>query len=121
MVALRAYACHASERTPLFDLCLFGSGSDLRGYEVGRYRDRAMFAAQGEYRFPLGGRFGAVVFAGIGKVAPTFSDMSDEASLPSVGAGVRWLAAETARVNLSVDFARGKDESTLYVYVKEAF
>src|SRR6185295_12438020 len=56
VLALRAYACGASERTPLFDLCLFGAGNDLRGYEIGRYRDRAMLAAQGEYRFPLAGR-----------------------------------------------------------------
>jgi hypothetical protein len=121
VLALRAYACHASDGTPLFDLCFFGAGTDLRGYEAGRYRDRSMFAVQGEYRFPLRGRFGAVVFAGTGKVAPSFDDMGNEPSLPSVGAGLRWLAAETARVNLSVDFARGRDESTVYVYVKEAF
>ena len=66
-------------------------------------------------------KFGGVVFLGTGKVAPTLDAMGNEPSLPSVGAGVRWLAAEKARVNLSVDFARGKDESTVYVYVKEAF
>ncbi|MBV9190160.1 MAG: BamA/TamA family outer membrane protein, partial [Betaproteobacteria bacterium] len=53
VLALRAYVCGASERTPLFDLCLYGAGNDLRGYEIGRYRDRAMFATQAEYRFPL--------------------------------------------------------------------
>jgi len=121
VVALRAYACHASERTPLFDLCLFGSGSDLRGYEVGRYRDHAMFAAQGEYRFPLGGRWGGVVFGGWGKVAPSFGAMDEQLDLPSVGAGVRWLAAEKARVNLSVDVARARDTTSLYVYVKESY
>lgn len=121
VLAVRGYACHASDDTPLFDLCFFGAGGDLRGYEAGRYRDRSMFAIQGEYRFPLRGRFGAVAFAGVGKVAPTFGDMGNEPSLPSVGAGLRWLAAETARVNLSVDVARGRDDTALYVYVKEAF
>ena len=58
VVALRASACQASDRTPLFDLCLFGANNDLRGYEVGRYRDRAMVAAQAEYRFPLAGALG---------------------------------------------------------------
>jgi hypothetical protein len=121
VLALRAYACKASERTPLFDLCLFGSGSDLRGYEAGRYRDQAMIATQAEYRFPLVGRFGGVVFGGWGKVAPSFSEMSDQLDLPSVGFGVRWLASEKARVNLSVDVARGRDDTTVYVYVKESF
>jgi len=121
VVALRAYACKASDRTPLFDLCLFGSGSDLRGYEAGRYRDKAMIATQAEYRFPFGGRFGGVVFGGWGKVAPSFDEMSEQVDLPSVGVGVRWLASEKARVNLSVDLARGRDDTTLYVYVKESF
>jgi hypothetical protein len=84
VLALRGYLCHASDRTLLFDLCLFGAGSELRGYEVGRYRDQAMVAAQAEYR-------------------------------------LRWLAAEKARVNLSVDIARARDSTSLYVYVKESF
>ena len=121
VLALRGFACAASERTPLLDLCLFGAGGDLRGYEAGRYRDRAMFAAQAEYRFPLGGRFGGVAFAGTGKVASSFGDMGREPDLPSVGAGIRWLASEKARVNLSVDVAAGRDMTALYVYVKEAF
>ncbi|HSA68451.1 MAG TPA: BamA/TamA family outer membrane protein [Burkholderiales bacterium] len=121
VLALRGYLCQASDQTPLFDLCLFGAGSDLRGYEVGRYRDQAMIAAQAEYRFPLGGRFGGVVFGGWGKVAPSFDEMDEQLVLPSVGFGLRWLAAEKARVNLSVDIARGRDSTSLYVYVKESF
>jgi hypothetical protein len=121
VLALRAYACGVSDLTPLFDLCLFGAGNDLRGYEIGRYRDRAMFAVQAEYRFPLAGRFGAAVFAGTGKVAPSFDEMGSEPALPSFGAGLRWLASAKARVNLSIDVAKGRDATSLYVYVKEAF
>jgi hypothetical protein len=121
VLALRAYACGASELTPLFDLCLYGGGNDLRGYEIGRYRDRAMLAVQGEYRFPLAGRFGAVVFAGTGKVAPGFDQMGSQPTLPGYGAGLRWLASRKARVNLSLDVARGRDDTSLYVYVKEAY
>ena len=121
VLAFRAFLCKVSERTPLFDLCLYGSGSDLRGYEIGRFRDRAMATAQAEYRFPLAGRFGAVVFAGTGKVARSFSSMGEEPDLPSAGFGLRWLAAEKARVNLSIDVARSRDDTSLYVYVKESF
>lgn len=121
VLALRAFACTASDRTPLFDLCLYGANNDLRGYETGRYRDRAMLALQAEYRFPVAGRFGGVVFGGSGKVARSFGDMEDELSLPSIGAGVRWLASEKARVNLSVDVARGRDLTSVYVYVKESY
>jgi hypothetical protein len=121
VLALRGYACGVSERTPLFDFCLYGAGNDLRGYEIGRYRDRAMVATQAEYRFPLGGRFGGVAFAGTGKVAPTFGAMGEEPKLSSIGAGLRWLASQKARVNLSIDIARGRDETSAYMYVKEAF
>lgn len=121
VLALRGYACGATQRTPLFDLCLYGAGNDLRGYEIGRYRDRAMFAAQGEYRFPLGGRFGGVAFAGTGKVGAEFGEMGNEPWLSSVGIGVRWLASQKARVNLSFDLAHGRDGTSAYMYVKEAF
>jgi len=110
-LALRGYVCRASDDTPLFDLCLFGAGSDLRGYEVGRYRDQRMVAFQGEYRFPLTGRFGAVVFGGSGKVARTFSEMGDEPDLWSVGAGLRWLASEQAKVSVGADGAEGRGGS----------
>jgi len=121
VLAARGYGCKASDRTPLFDLCLYGANRDLRGYVTGRYRDRTMFAAQSEYRFPVAGRFGGVVFAGSGKVAGAFSEMGNEPWLPSYGVGVRWLAAETAKVNLSVDVAKGRDSTGVYVYVKESF
>ena len=121
VLAARAYACGATERTPLFDLCLYGAGNDLRGYEIGRYRDRAMFATQAEYRFPLGGRFGGAAFAGTGKVAAEFGQMGNEPWLSSVGVGVRWLASQKARVNLSFDLAHGRDGTSAYMYVKEAF
>ena len=62
-----------------------------------------------------------MVFAGTGKVARSFGAMGDEPDLPSAGVGLRWLAAEKARVNLSVDIARGRDSTSLYVYVKESF
>jgi len=121
VVALRGFACRTSAQTPLFDLCLFGSGTDLRGYEAGRYRDRAMAGAQVEYRFQLSDRWGAVAFGGAGKIGPAFSEMARNSLLPSAGAGLRWLASPASRVNLSLDYAIGKHSSHLYLYVTESF
>lgn len=50
VLALRAAACHASDDAPFFDVCLYGSGGDLRGYEAGRYREHAQLTLQGELR-----------------------------------------------------------------------
>ena len=112
VLALRGYACPVSDRAPLFDLCLFGAGSDLRGYEAGRYRDRAMFALQAEYRFPLAGRFGGVVFGGTGKVARSFGDMGDDR--PAERRRRRALARlrEGARQPRASDVARAARDST---------
>jgi len=77
VIAFRGMGCAATGgHVPIYDLCLFGNNSDLRGYTAGRYQDRRMFAAQAEYRLSLPvkgflGRFGVVGFAGFGAVSPS--------------------------------------------------
>jgi hypothetical protein len=39
VIAARASLCGVSSGGPFYDLCMYGSSSDLRGYEAGRYRD----------------------------------------------------------------------------------
>ncbi len=119
--AWRASVCKTSSDTPFFERCQFGSSRDLRGYPVGRYYDDAMYAAQIEYRAPIWGRFGAVAFAGVGSVAETFSDFDSSDTLPAGGVGLRILASREQRLNVSIDYAVGRDESTFYVYIGEAF
>lgn len=121
VLALRASACRAGGSTPFFDLCLFGTGGDLRGYVGGQYRDRAMLALQGEARVPVHGRFGAIAFAGVGAVAPTFGKIADGRALPAAGVGLRYLASPRERVNVSVDNAWGRHSSAFYIYIGEAF
>jgi hypothetical protein len=119
--AWRASVCQTSTDTPFFERCQFGSSNDLRGYPVGRYYDDAMYAAQIEYRAPLWKRLGAVAFAGVGAVASSFSDFGSSDSLPAGGIGLRFLASADQKLNLSLDLAVGRDESTLYMYIGEAF
>lgn len=119
--AWRAFICHTSDDTPFFERCQFGSSRDLRGYPVGRYYDDAMYAAQVEYRLPLWWRFGAVIFGGVGSVAGSFSDLGSSDTLPAAGVGLRFLASQEQKLNLSLDLAYGRDESTIYMYIGEAF
>jgi outer membrane protein assembly factor BamA len=118
---LRLALCGTTNDTPFFERCQFGSSNDLRGYAVGRYYDDVMYAAQIEYRTPLWKRLGGVVFAGVGSVASSFSDLDTADSLPAAGFGLRYLASPKQRVNVSADLAFGRDESALYVYIGEAF
>jgi len=119
--AWRASTCWAGDDAPFYDICNFGSQADLRGYVQGQYRDHTMFAIQTEYRRNFGGRFGVVVFAGVGAVAPEFGEIGSDELLPAGGVGVRYLASRKYGVNVGIDYAWGEDSQALYFRVGEAF
>ncbi|WP_328598108.1 BamA/TamA family outer membrane protein [Croceibacterium salegens] len=122
VLAIRRQACIASGSTPYFDLCQFGSGADLRGYEAGRYRDRATWAIQAEWRRHLKGKFGMAAFFGVGGIAASGGDVLKHSKvLVAGGIGARYLASKEANVNLRVDVAYGKDGAAFYVGIGEAF
>jgi len=120
-LAARLSACAVSQGSPFYDICLYGASSDLRGYEAGRFRDRASWAGQAEIRHRLKGRFGVAAFAGVGGIAPSFNELGDSTVLPAVGAGLRWQASKETPINLRIDFAVGRNSNALYVSVGEAF
>lgn len=119
--AARLSTCAVSKGSPFYDICLYGASSDLRGYETGRYRDRASWAGQMEVRHRLKGRFGVAAFAGVGGIASSFEDIGSSTVLPAVGAGLRWQASKETPINLRIDVAVGKDSNAFYVSVGEAF
>ncbi len=121
VLAARAAGCLVGGTVPFTNLCMFGQNNDLRGYATGQYRDRALIATQGEVRWKLTERWGVVGFAGVGTIAPSFSDLLSEKLMASAGAGVRWQASKAYKVNVSLDVAVSKDNHSVYVYVGEAF
>ena len=127
VLAFRGMACAAvGDRIPIYDLCLFGTMNDLRGYPGGRYQDRRMFATQAEYRLTLPvkgflGRFGVVAFAGVGAVANKFTNLGADDLLPAGGGGLRFRLLNKYPVNFRVDCGIGKDGRTLSIGVLEAF
>lgn len=121
VLAWRVSTCSAGDHAPFYDICNFGSQNDLRGYVTGQYRDRAMYAAQAEYRRHLFWRIGGTAFVGVGEVAPKFSKMSTDGMLPAAGLGLRFKASEKYGVNARIDYAWGKDSSAAYFSIGEAF
>jgi outer membrane protein assembly factor BamA len=119
--AARVSTCAVSKGSPFYDICLYGASSDLRGYETGRFRDYASWATQAELRHRLKGRFGVAAFAGVGGIAPSFSDIGDSKVLPAAGVGLRWQASKETPINLRIDYAVGKDSQAFYISVGEAF
>lgn len=122
VLAVRKTLCSVKGKAPFYDLCLFGQHADLRGYEAGRYRDRASWALQAEVRQKISKRFGVVGFAGVGGIAPSSGDIWKHSHvLASGGAGLRYLASESNNVNLRFDVAWGKDGAAFYFGIGEAF
>jgi len=121
VLAWRGSLCASGDGAPFYDLCMYGQSNDLRGYESGQYRDKALWAVQAEYRRPLFWRFGGVVFAGVGGIAPGIDRLGDSTVLPAAGVGLRFAASKKYRINMSLDAAWGQDSSAVYFYIGEAF
>jgi outer membrane protein assembly factor BamA len=127
VLAIRGMGCAAmGDHVPIYDLCLFGTSSDIRGYTAGRYQDRRMFATQAEYRLTLPskgfmGRFGVVGFGGFGGVARSFGDMAWSDLLPGGGGGLRFRLTKSEKVNFRMDFGFGKNGHTFSMGLGEAF
>ena len=121
VLALRLTGCSVGAGAPVWELCLYGVQSDLRGYAGGRYRDKTMFSTQAEFRLPVYDRFGVVAFGGLGAVAPSFSAVAMDRLLPAGGAGLRYLVFVAYRVRIGADVAWGRNGATFYLRLGEAY
>ncbi|MCW3464599.1 BamA/TamA family outer membrane protein [Chitinophaga nivalis] len=94
-------------------------GNRLRGYYEGRFRDKNFVAVQAELRQKIYRRSGAVVWIGAGNVAPSFREWTLRQSLISYGIGYRWEFKK--RINIRLDYGRGKDQNGFYFGINEVF
>jgi hypothetical protein len=122
VLATNVNAASTAGDAPFYALPSVGTGRDgLRGYTQGRYRDRVMTTAQAELRRRLSGRFGATLFGGFARVAPSAGELFDTEALPAGGLGVRYQLTRQYRMNMRLDYAWGRDGGLLYFAVAEAF
>lgn len=121
VLAIRGSACLVTEEAPFYDICLLGFSKDIRGYQIGQFRDDRMLVGQMEFRRELFWRVGAVAFAGAGAVAHTWSDFGNTNARPGGGFGLRCVLAKRNHINLRVDFAWGQNSRATYVSLGEAF
>jgi len=122
VVALQLQLTAVDGAAPFDQLALVGNSEILRGYARGRYRDRAVAAAQAEYRSPIRHRVGAVVFAGAGTVGPSIGALASQSILPTYGAGLRFELDRRQRSGVRADYGRGRDgASGIYLGFNNAF
>jgi outer membrane protein assembly factor BamA len=121
VLAYRGMICSANQNVPFYDLCLYGTQSNLRGYTGGEFQNRRMFATQAEYRRELKGRLGVVAFGGLGGIARRWNEFRTDELLPAAGAGLRFKLDKKNHINYRIDWAIGRDGHTLSIGLGEAF
>ena len=121
VLAVQLFGSFASGDAPFYDLPMMGGGTIMRGYYQGRYRDNVLLASQAEVRWPIGGRFGVVGFAGLAEVQPGFGSLSFSDLEPSLGGGLRFRFNREEKVNLRADIGFGAGAPGVYFGLEEAF
>ena len=108
---------------PFDQMPVIGGSRIMRGYSAGRFRDRWVAAAQGEYRSPFWlERVGGVAFAGVGVAGGSLARLGEGRPFPSFGIGGRLQVDPVQRSALRVDYAIGAyGFGGLYVGFNQAF
>lgn len=112
------------EQIPFNQLALMGGENLMRGYYLGRYRDRHLIAAQIEYRwlpFSFSKRLGATLFASTGQVFSEINPLAMNEFIPSGGAGLRFLLFPKKDVFTRFDVALTEEGPGFYFFIGESF
>jgi len=110
--------------TPFYVFRELGGDMTMRGYYLGRYRDKNYLTAQAELRYRFHPRFGITGFAGTGS---TFSKDHKMRLVPSLGGGIRYFFSLEHLSTVRIDYAVGekrageKRQSGFYLSISEAF
>lgn len=109
---------------PFYAMRDLGGDMSMRGYYLGRYKDKNYITIQGELRYRFVPRFG---ITGIISTGSTFSRENKARLIASYGAGLRYFFSLVHSSSLRLDYAFGekrigeKRQSGFYLSVSEAF
>ncbi|MGM9511557.1 BamA/TamA family outer membrane protein [Larkinella sp. GY13] len=124
VLALQLAGTFMTGDIPFNNLGLIGGESLMRGYYLGRYRDKNVLAGQAEVRwlpFGFSKRWGATVFAGLGTVSPTVRSFQVDQVRWAAGGGVRFLFFQKKDVFLRADLGVTREGTGFYISLGEAF
>jgi hypothetical protein len=107
---------------PFYDYPMIGGDKYVRGYYLGRFRDKNLSSVQLELRNHLFWRIGISTFCGISMVYGQVSNIESESFKPNAGVGLRFLVDKIEGTNLRIDYAVGaQNQSGFYVSFGESF
>jgi len=117
VLAWEVQGCKRGGTAPLWDACTIA----LRGFSVTDYLGKVSASGQVEARWQMSERWGLVGFAGSGQFGGSFNEFRERESIPSYGAGLRFMVLKAKGINVRVDFARSRDDEAIHLSVGEAF
>lgn len=120
-LAFQAYGIFNQGDPPFKLTGQLGGSQIMRGYYLGRYRDRQMLAFQAELRLDIYKRLGMTAFASLGNVAYDIFQLALKPPLTSCGLGIRYMLDKKNQANLRLDFAIGNNSNGIYFGYGEAF
>ena len=121
-LGLQTFVHKTDGDVPLRELPRLGGPNIMRGYFMGRYRDKEMFATQVEYRKPISKLFVVATFASMGAVAPELYMLKTRDLRYSYGAGLRVLVNKAKNLYARFDFAMtAQGDSGFYFRIADAF
>jgi len=124
VLAAQVYGQFTSGNAPFNMLALMGGESLIRGYYLGRYRDKNLVAGQVEYRilpFEFSKRWGASVFLAAGQVYGDNYGFNWDLFLPTGGAGIRYLIFPEKDIYTRIDVSFTEEGRGVYFFIGEAF
>lgn len=120
ILASNIFLSTRSKNTPFLDLNSLGTRR-TRGHNNRRFQDNAELSAVLEYRFPIKGRFGGVLFGSSATVAPTFGGTFSSGYENAVGTGLRYIINKKEGTRLRVDYGISSEGGQFYFTINEAF
>jgi len=124
LVAQALYRGTAGTDIPFYMHRELGGDMTMRGYYLGRYKDRSYATAQAEVRYRFMSRLGIAAFTGAGS---TFSKQQAARFVPSYGAGLRYFFSLEHLSTIRFDYALGERrpgeqrQAGFYISASEAF
>ncbi len=121
VLALNAILNHTSGDVPIQMMPKLGNYQMMRGYPMGKFTDKNLWAAQAEYRMPIWWKIGTSVFVGVGQVAPEISKFNTSDIKIAYGYGLRYLLDKAQHLNVRLDIAHSVEGTFVYFTIQEAF
>lgn len=122
--ALQGSAMFNKGEVPFNQMAMLGGESMMRGYYLGRFRDKNMLAAQAEYRFlpfSFSKRWGTAAFLSAATVSPTAANIFSSQLKMAGGLGARYLIFRSKDIFVRFDIAFTREGNGYYFFIGEAF